>query len=136
MDYWFDKTTPANTAKINALETELKLCSGVITRVWLFHPEGCHGLAHASIWIGGHQLYPAGPDNDYHGNAVPMEFEDQFELETPALLKLITWNEDETYEHRVYVRITITRPDEDQKTGETNKILQELLNTILGGSQL
>lgn len=134
MDYWFDKTTPANTAKDDALETELQLCAGVITRVWLFHPEGCHGLAHASIWRGGHQLYPADPDNDYHGNAQPMEFEDQHEIGTPALLKLVTWNEDDTYEHRVYVRITVTRPEDDPKTAITNQILSDLLDALMGGS--
>lgn len=134
MDYWFDKTTLQNTAKESALEKELQLCAGVITHVWLYHPEGCHGLAHASIWIGGHQLYPAGPDDDYHGNAVPMDFEDQFKLEIPALLKLVTWNEDDTYPHRVYVRITVTRPDEDTRAEGTNKILRDLLDALIGGS--
>ena len=116
MDYWFTKTTPANTAKASALELELKLTEGVITQVWMLHPEGCHGLAHAAIFEGGHQLYPNNPDEDYHGNDVPMILGDNYELKGPALLKLKTWNLDETYPHTVYIRISVLRGKIDVQT--------------------
>jgi len=107
VDYWFEKTTPANTAKKDALKTTLKLSAGVITHVWLLHPRGCHGLAHAVITENGHQLWPTNPDGDYHGNGVPMEFDECHELKPPARLFLYTWNESVAYSHSVHVRITI-----------------------------
>jgi len=113
MDYKYAVKTTAGTTEANAIKTDLKLTAGIITRVQLLHPEGCHGLAYASIWEGGHQLYPSNPESAYHGNDAPLEMEDNYELKTPALLTLKTWNLDDTYEHTVYVRITILRPSAD-----------------------
>jgi hypothetical protein len=109
MDYKYTVKTTHDTPAANPVKTALKLTAGTITKVWLFHPEGCHGLAYASIWVGGHQLYPSNPDSAYHGNDVPMEFEDNFELESPAELTLKTWNLDTKYDHTLYLRITVLR---------------------------
>jgi hypothetical protein len=116
MDYWFDVTTLANTAKVDAVVTDLKLTAGTITQVWMVHPEGCQGLAYAAIFEGGHQLYPHNPAEAYHGNDVPMILSDNYELKAPALLKLKTWNLDDTYDHTVYLRITVLRPKIDVAT--------------------
>lgn len=126
MDYWFAVQTPANTTKADAIETALKLTVGTITKVWMFHPEGCHALAHAVIFLGGHQLYPHNPAESYHGNDVPMIWEDNFELEHPAELKLKTWNLDDTYPHYVFLRITVIRA----KLDPMSKAILEALNTI------
>jgi len=130
MDYSYAVTTGKNTAKENAIETELKLTTGTIVEVWMVHPEGCHGLAYASIHRGGHQLYPANPDEAYHGNAVPMIWKDNYELEAPALLKLKTWNLDDTYDHTLYLRITVLRGVVDVATQallDTLSIIKQLL---------
>lgn len=132
MDYWFAVATPANTAEADAIETELKLTAGTITQVWMMHPEGCHGLAYASIWKEGHQLYPNNPEEAYHGNDVPMIWDDNHELETPALLRLKTWNVDETYQHKVYVRITILRPEEDPNLRAIVRLLRDLKTLLVG----
>jgi len=124
MDYKYAVKTTAGTSEANAKKTPLKLTAGIITKVQLLHPEGCHGLAYASIWEGGHQLYPSNPETAYHGNDVPMEFEDNYELEAPALLTLKTWNLDDTYDHTVYVRITVLRPKKD--------VAQEAMLELLG----
>lgn len=116
MDYWFSQTTPANTAKAGALELELKLTEGIVTKVWMVHPEGCQGLAYAAIFEGGHQRWPNNPEESYHGNDVPMILDDNYELKAPAILKLKTWNLDDTYEHTFYLRITVLRPKIDVAT--------------------
>jgi hypothetical protein len=116
MDFKYVVKTTKNTTEPYAVLTDLKLTEGTVRRVQLLHPEGCQGLAYASIWLGGHQLYPSNPEGAYHGNAVPMEFEDNFELKAPAILKLKTWNLDDTYDHSVYVRITVLRPFIDVAT--------------------
>lgn len=128
MDFWLEKETPANTAKADALETEYDLIPGTITEVWLFHPIGCAGLAYASIVEGIHQLYPSNPEGAYHGDGEPMHFNDNYNLKKPAKLKLVTWNLDDTYEHSVFVRITVLHREEDISV----KRLDNLINTIKG----
>ena len=107
MDYWFSVTTPANTKKEDAVETEMQVTEGIITHVWLKHPPGCHSLAHATISDGLSQIYPTNKDEDYHGDEFPMEFDDNYELLSPAKLFLHTWNDSTLYSHGVDVRITI-----------------------------
>ena len=116
MDYWLVKSTPANTAKADALEEDVKLTEGTVVQVWMLHPEGCHGLAYAAIFEGGHQRWPHNPEDAYHGNDVPLVLEDDYELKAPALLKLKTWNLDDTYAHKVYIRITVLRGKIDVPT--------------------
>jgi len=135
MDYWFQKTTPAGTAETDALELELKLTEGVITQVWMVHPEGCQSLAHAAIFEGDHQLFPHNRGNSYHGNDVPMIWADEYELKAPALLKLKTWNKDDTYEHTVYVRITVLRGRIDAASKALIDALA-IIKTLLTGKRL
>jgi len=135
MDYWFAVATPANTAQSDAIETELKLTSGVITRVWMVHPEGCHGLAYATLWRGGHQLYPSNPEEAYHGNDVPMVWDDDYNLKSPALLKLKTWNLDDTYEHSLYLRVTVMRPAVDAMQKAIVDLLT-IIKSLLTGRRL
>lgn len=132
MDYWFAVATPATTAKENAVTTELKLCEGVIVKVWMLHPEGCHGLAYAAIFHEGSQLYPINPEEGYHGNDVPMEWADNFQLRAPALLKLKTWNLDDTYEHKVFVRVTLLRPEEDPTLLAMLQIWENIRQLLMG----
>jgi len=107
LDFWFEKSTPANTAKKDALKTAMPMKEGVVTHVWVLHPPGCKGLAHAQIWHGLHQLWPTNPEASYHGDTFPMEFNEGRQLKKPVELTLVTWNLDDTYAHSVYMRITI-----------------------------
>jgi len=132
MDFKYVVKTTANTLEKNAVKTDLKLTEGTIKRVQLLHPEGCHGLAYASIWLGGHQLYPSNPESAYHGNAVPMEFEDNYDLKAPAILTLKTWNLDDTYDHSVYVRITVLRPVIDVATQALIDLLSIIKQLLTG----
>jgi hypothetical protein len=132
MDFKYVVKTTKNTTEPHAVLTDMKLTEGVIRKVQLLHPEGCHGLAYASIWFGGHQLYPSNPEVAYHGNAVPMEFEDNYELKGPAILKLKTWNLDDTYDHSVYVRITVLRPVIDAATQALLDLFNKMLQLLTG----
>lgn len=107
MDYWFSVTTPANTSKSEAIKTEMKVTEGIVTHVWIVHPRGCHGVAHATISDGLHQLWPTNPGESYYGDHFPMEFDEYYEVRRPAKLYLHTWNLSESYPHAVLVRITI-----------------------------
>lgn len=135
MDFYFYKSTPANTAKKDALKIDLKLTKGTITRVSLFHPEGCHGLAYAAILHGKHQRYPRNSPDAYHGNDVPMITEDNYKLGEPALLKLVTWNTDDTYAHGVFVHITVLRIKKDPLAQAMVDLLS-IIKTLLTGRRV
>jgi hypothetical protein len=135
MDYAYAVKTDANTAKADAVETTLKLTEGTLVSVWAVHPEGCHGLAYAAIFMGGHQLYPHNADEAYHGNAVPMIWEDNLELKAPATLKLKTWNLDDTYDHTLYLRLTVLRGRVDVATQALIDALN-IIKQLLTGKRL
>ena len=110
MDYKFEKETPKDTEKKDAKKTKLKLTTGTIKQVSLFHPMGCKGYAYAAVYEGGHQLYPTNREGAYHGDGIPNVFPDNYELKDPAELTLKTWNLSTKHPHTVYVRITVIRP--------------------------
>jgi len=135
MDYSYAVSTPKSTAKADAVKTELELSVGTISRVFMQHPEGCQGLAYASIWEGGHQLWPTNPDETYHGNDVPFDFPEEYELKGPAKLTLKTWNLDDTYAHLVFVRVTILRGRIDAATQALIDALN-IIKQLLTGKRL
>ena len=126
MDYWFSVTTPANTKKEDAIETEMQVTEGIITHVWLKHPPGCHGLAHATISDGLSQIYPTNKDEDYHGDEFPMEWDDYYELLSPAKLFLHTWNDSTLYSHGVDVRITM----QSKAIAQPWQVVSDLVNML------
>jgi len=131
MDYWFSVTTPANTKKEDAVETTMQVTEGIVTHVWLKHPPGCHGLAHATISDGLSQIWPTNKDEDYHGDEFPMEFDEAYEIMKPAKLHLLTWNDSTLYEHGVDVRITIL-PKEKANPWQVMSDFVAILKKLLG----
>ena len=131
MDYWFSVSTPANTKKEDAVETTMQVTEGIVTHVWIKHPPGCHGLAHATISDGLSQIWPTNKDEDYHGDEFPMEFDEAYEIMKPAKLHLLTWNDSTLYEHGVDVRITIL-PKEKANPWQTMSDFVAILKKLLG----
>ena len=111
MDYSFQVSTPPNTPKDKAIQTEMELTEGIITYVWMLHPRGCHGVAHATISDGLSQIWPTNKDADYAGNGVPIEFQAAYRLLPPAKLWLITWNTSTLFDHSIFVHIVV-EPEE------------------------
>jgi len=101
-------TTDANTAKADALETEIKLHAGVIHHVEVMFPSMCSGLCHVQILQAGRQVYPFDPLDSFSSDGETISFNDYYKLE-PGLSKLTirTWNEDELYPHTPHVRIGV-----------------------------
>ena len=126
MDYSFQVTTPPNTSKDDMVHTEMKITEGVITHVWMLHPRGCHGVAHATIDDGLSQIWPTNKDNDYAGNGEPIEFEENYLMKSPAKLWLNTWNTSTLYPHTVYVHITVQTVEQAQ----TWKTMQDFISII------
>lgn len=84
----------------------MKVTKGLVYRVEVEFPPGPLGLCHVSIWDGGYQCWPSNPDFDFHSDNGYITFEDTYlKLAAPYEFRAITWNEDDTYQHTVHVRI-------------------------------
>lgn len=112
MFYVKEISTAANTTEFNAIETDRRVWAGVIHHVEVHFPPGCAGLLHVTIWHGGHQIYPSEELQDFSADGETIKFPDFYEL-VPGdnLIRIKTWNEDDTYAHKIRVRIGVLPKD-------------------------
>jgi len=108
--YSWDLTTPANTPENVPKEWTLEMAYGVIHQVNIIFPAGCCGLARIKIFRGVNQVWPSNPESSFAGDDEVVSFREFFSLETkPYQLEAITWNEDDTYDHTIIVRLGLLR---------------------------
>ena len=101
-------TVPKNTTRDNPVEQKLSLAIGIVTWYSVLFPPGCAGLVHAKIFHREHQIVPSKGDQDLSGDTFPIEWTDYYELyERPADFLARCWNEDDTYQHKVTIRIAV-----------------------------
>jgi len=111
MVYVFDFTVPKNTTKETQQLKRLKLCYGIIHQIDIVFPSGCCGLVHAHIDDALHQVWPTNPDGTFSGDGAPISGKVFHELAVePFELQLWAWNEDDSYDHTITVRIWILKP--------------------------
>ena len=69
-------------------------------------PPGPSGLLNVSIFYGIHQIFPYDEGTWFHGDDETIAWDEFWELpESPCTITIHTENQDDTYEHSVYVRI-------------------------------
>lgn len=108
MFYVKEITTDADTARADSVETDRRVWAGVIHHVDVVFPAGCAGLLHVTIWHGGHQIFPSEELQDFAGDGETVSFKDHYKL-IPGenLIRIKTWNEDDTFSHTCRVRIGV-----------------------------
>ena len=120
MFYAFDLAIPAQITQASPQKTTLKLTHGIIHRISVGFPDGCAGLAHVQLYRHEHQVWPTNPGASFNWNDVNIEWSDYFELLTgPYVLKAWAWNDDDSYQHTISVRIGVLPPEAYWKTGPT-----------------
>jgi len=108
MIYRFSIKTPKNTPEKNKIKTDLKLTAGVIHQVDIQFPPGPEALLHVQIHHGLYQVWPSNPEESFASDAVTITFREFYDFtETPYVLSVYTWNEDDTYDHEVIIRLGI-----------------------------
>jgi hypothetical protein len=104
--YAFDITTPANTTQAAPKRTRLKVTKGLVYQVEIEFPPGPLGYCHVAIFDGGHQIWPSNSEFDFHGDNGMMVFNETYlKMAAPYEFVCQTWNEDDTYQHQVHVRL-------------------------------
>ncbi len=108
MDYVLELTIPADTAESDYVSESLTLPAGSVDQVSVLFPAGCLALAHVVVYLEGSQIWPSSPDSDYYGDDMMIVFRENLELrEAWNRIEVRGWNEDDTYDHTVTVRITL-----------------------------
>jgi len=99
-------TTAANGSKADPYRTVLRVNKGLIWFVEVDFPPGCMGLVNVQIFDGSYQLLPASPDKALCGDGVLLKYDDLYLKEAaPFELTIVTWNEDDLWDHTIQVRI-------------------------------
>ncbi len=108
MLYQASITILKNTTKIHPAEVTLILAKGIITKFMVRPRQGHAALAHLVIYHASHPIAPSSEGMDLHGDAFPLDWEDYYEFyREPYELRLVGWNEDDTYPHTFDVFIAI-----------------------------
>lgn len=106
MIYLQNITTPANTPTTSPLKTVVKITKGLVFKLELSFPPGPSGLLHVYIKHGGHKVWPSGSLDAFCGDNNTISFDDVFLVQQPPYsFDIYTYNNDDTYEHSVNVRI-------------------------------
>lgn len=103
-------TTPANTTSSSPQVTALQIERGIIQELFIVFPPGPSGLLHLQIKYHESIIFPK-TLGDFRGDNLPLLFHNVgYPCYTePLELALVTWNDDDTFEHDVDVYFNITR---------------------------
>jgi hypothetical protein len=108
MFYAWDITVPLSTPESDPVVKVLKLSKGVIVKVDIKFPDGCHGGVKVRLLRYEHQFIPLNRDDWVTGDAETVTTPEYFELsEAPAQLKFVGCAPETFYVHTITVRITI-----------------------------
>lgn len=106
MIYGASITASAGGSAANPDRTTLKVTKGLIWLVEVDFPPGCAGLMNVQILDGKYQICPASVGYSLKGDWALLTYDDLYLKEAaPWELTIITWNEDELWDHTVQVRI-------------------------------
>jgi len=107
--FWaWDITIPAGRSESNPVTKTLKLSKGVMTRVDIKFPAGCHGLVKVRLLRSEFQLVPLSKGEWVTGDDETVPTEGYYELETtPTQLKFLGCAPTTSYDHTVTVRVTV-----------------------------
>jgi len=101
-------TIPAKTAQTDPFVGVHEMVPGIICRVDVGFTHGTFGLTHVQIFRHEHQLYPTTPGYSFAWDNYVFSIHDNFPLiEVPFNLSIRAWNEDNTYDHAIFVGVEL-----------------------------
>jgi len=108
MFFCWDITILADTTERHPDRSWLSLPKGIVTKVDIKFPAGCHGMVRARLFQEALQLIPLSEDEWVTGDDETVTTETYAELlNAPYKLKLVTCSPDTTYDHTITVRIEV-----------------------------
>lgn len=123
-------TIPKNTVSKTPVRQTLKIARGTINRFIVYPRPGHAGLAHMVIRYHGHQIAPSNEGMNLSGDAHPIDWDDERDIDTPPYeIILEGWNDDDTYPHTFYVAISII-PDNSEADSNSESTIQKVLDVL------
>jgi len=123
-------TIPANTSKAAPKEIYLELEGELLTEVHIVIPPGHAGLSGIAVFYGIKQLFPLPPGEWLYGDNERILFPERWEIPfAKASLRILGYNEDDTYEHSFIIRFIVARFKEElleERMQRTNELLEEI----------
>lgn len=99
---------PANTPSTLPLTAVIPIIAGTITRIDIQFPPGVNALAHVKLLWGLYQLFPSNEQGDFSTGAETITWNENIDVTTePLQLTMVGWNEDDTYDHTITVRVVL-----------------------------
>lgn len=101
-------TVAANTAKVSADRSTVRISKGLIWYLGVHFPPGCCGLAHIQLFDGKYQLFPSSPGESLASDGAVIGFDDlYYKAAAPFELQYLVWNNDDNYSHTLTVRVGV-----------------------------
>lgn len=108
MFFCWDITIDEDTPEKLPLKQWLGLPKGIVTKVDIKFPAGCHGMVRVRLFQEALQLIPLSEDEWVTGDDETVTTETYAELlDSPYKLKLVTCSPDTEYPHTITVRIGV-----------------------------
>lgn len=109
MSFAWDITIPAGTTVANPYEKKLQITFGVITKIEVKFPRGCHGMVRCRLLRGGIFCYaPLNPDSWVTGDDESVSWHTYYRIEdVPRELDFVGCSPGTSYDHTVTVRLEI-----------------------------
>lgn len=132
MQFVKDVTFTKGKTEATIESTDIKVASGVIHRVNIVFPSGCAGLVSVSIFDGAHPIAPSTQGQYYRGDDEIVEFNEFIEIKTgPRILTIKGFNEDDTFDHKIQIRLFILPKRFVLPAASTEGILAGLKQLVL-----
>lgn len=111
MIYLFNISTPANTAESAKVKTPMPVTSGIVHQIEIYFPPGSAGLLHLHIDSAGHQVWPYNAGSNFVAQDANLSFREFIPiLKAPYVFTAYTWNEDDTNDHLLIIKLGILPP--------------------------
>lgn len=108
MAYAKSLTIPANTAEADAVSADLPIAACIVKKVDIIIPTGHAGLAHLWVDYQARQLWPYNTGENFEGNGTVISFFPNLKFKDKvSTLKLVGYNEDDTFPHTFYVIVDV-----------------------------
>jgi len=127
-DYFVSMTIPADTPVTSPVKLEVTLEGEVLNEIAYLIPPGWCALAHFRLMYGEKQVYPYEPDTWVTGDDLfhraPLRWRIPGKRDK---VRLEGYNEDDTYDHAVYVWLTVEREAEVRMAKAVREGLKEVV---------
>ena len=129
MFYVFPLTIPASTPETAKQITTLELARGTVRRVNVEFPAGHVGLTHLFLRRGLYQVWPSNPEANFKSSNETISWDDDNKLDTqPYRFVAYAWNDDDTYEHTITVRLQL------EPLAVTTSVFEEIKSLLSWGA--